>query len=138
MPQSQVVSVALTNITVRHRLRRDHGDIAGLMDSMRRHGLLHPLLVTPDYQLVAGQRRLEAARRLGWHSIACRIVETDGAQQLLEIEIEENTARKAFTSDEMADALLKLDRLKNPPFLLRLWYKVRDWFARLFRRRANR
>ena len=96
MSQSQVVNVVLTDITIRRRLRRDNGDIAGLMDSMRRHGVLHPLLVTPNYQLIAGRRRLEAAKRLGWHSIACRIVKSEGAEQLLEIEIAENTTRKAF------------------------------------------
>ena len=135
MSQSPVVNVALTDITTRRRLRRDTGDIAGLMDSMRRHGLLHPLVVTPDYRLVAGQRRLEAAKRLGWHSIACRVVTSEGAEQLLEIEIAENTARKAFTSDELADALLERDRLKHPPLLLRVWRGLRARWVRLVRRR---
>jgi ParB family chromosome partitioning protein len=45
------------------------GDIAALAASMKVLGLLHPIVVTPDGLLVCGERRLRAARLLGWKTI---------------------------------------------------------------------
>jgi ParB family chromosome partitioning protein len=53
----------------RHRVEA----IAELADSLRAHGLLQPIVVRPvgaGYELIAGHRRLEAARVLGWAEIA--------------------------------------------------------------------
>ena len=66
---------------------------------------MNPITVTSDYTLIAGQRRLEAARRLGWNAIQCRVVDDVTEESLVELEIEENSTRKDFTSDEMADAI---------------------------------
>jgi ParB family chromosome partitioning protein len=57
------------------RTRADLGDIDSLAASMRDVGLLHPITITDTGKLLAGQRRLEAARRLGWTTIPVRIVE---------------------------------------------------------------
>lgn len=131
---SQLSVVELDRVRVGHRARRDLGDLAELMDSMSRHGLLNPITVTRDYVLIAGQRRLEAARRLGWKAVACRIVEAADEETLLQMEIEENSARKDFSSDELADALMELDRLRNPPWWRRLLRRI----ARVLRRIRKR
>ena len=39
------------------------------MESIERLGLLQPVTITPEGVLVCGWRRLEAVRRLGWHSM---------------------------------------------------------------------
>jgi Predicted transcriptional regulators len=44
-------------------------DLSDLAQSMKRDGLTVPLLVTQDYELIDGLRRLEAARALGWTEI---------------------------------------------------------------------
>lgn len=52
--------------------RRDVGDVTELADSIRAQGLLQPLLLMPAgdrYLVVAGHRRLAAARRLGLESL---------------------------------------------------------------------
>ncbi len=123
----RIETVEISKIRTRNRIRQEEGDLSELMDSMRRLGLLNPITVTDGYSLVAGQRRLEAARRLGWTTIQCRIVAGDDKQRLLEIEIDENSTRKDFTSDEMADALLRLDKLKNPGW----WQSFLQWLRRL-------
>ena len=38
-------------------------------DSIAEVGLLHPVVVTPEGRLIAGQRRLEACRQLGWTEV---------------------------------------------------------------------
>ncbi len=123
----RIETVEITRIRTRNRIRREDGDLTELMESMRRHGLLNPLTVTESDVLVAGKRRLEAARRLGWTTIQCRIVPDDDEQALLEMEIDENVTRKEFTSDEMADAFIRLERIKNPGW----WRSFLKWLRKI-------
>ncbi|MDA3949971.1 MAG: ParB N-terminal domain-containing protein [Spirochaeta sp.] len=126
----RIEHIEVGRIRARNRIRKETGDLSDLMASMRKHGLMNPITVTGDYTLIAGQRRLEAARRLGWNAIQCRVVDDATDESLVELEIEENSTRKDFTSDEMADAILRLDRIKNPGW----WRRVIRWFRRLLRR----
>lgn len=125
-----IQSVEIQAVRVKGRVRQDLGDLDLLKESMRRIGLLNPIVLTRDFQLIAGQRRLEAAKSLGWTKIQCYVIDTDDPEQLLQMEMDENAARKDFTSDEIADALLRLDRLQNPPWPKRLL----RWFRALLRR----
>jgi ParB-like chromosome segregation protein Spo0J len=91
----------LSKITVNGRHRKDQGDLSALAASIEQVGLLHPLVVTPDYLLVAGGRRLEALRLLGRKSAPVRIVTgLDDTLQQLKAERDENTCRKDFTLSE--------------------------------------
>lgn len=87
----------LDNIIVGDRVRKDMGDLAALAASIKRHGLLHPVVVKKDRTLVAGHRRIEAARRLGWEEITVTIIDVE---DLLSAERDENTERKDFTPTE--------------------------------------
>ena len=49
--------------------RRDIGDLKPLRESMQRVGLLHPILIDTENNLIAGFRRLEIARQLNWEFI---------------------------------------------------------------------
>jgi len=54
-----------------------------LMQSMREHGLLVPIIVRKEqdeYVLVAGLRRLMAANKLGWQQIECKVVTTSPSE----------------------------------------------------------
>ena len=59
---------AIDSIVVGIRHRKDPGDLNPLMESIERIGLLQPITITPEGVLVCGWRRIEAVRRLGWHS----------------------------------------------------------------------
>jgi hypothetical protein len=48
---------------------REVDDVETLAASIAAVGLLQPITVAPDGTLLAGQRRLAAARRLGWQHI---------------------------------------------------------------------
>lgn len=87
----------LDSIIVGDRVRKDLGDIESLAASIKRHGLLHPVVVKKDRTLVAGHRRIEAARRLGWHDITVTVIDVD---DLLSAERDENAERKDFTPTE--------------------------------------
>jgi ParB family transcriptional regulator, chromosome partitioning protein len=49
--------MSITSITVGPRYRKYLGDLDSLAASIKGVGLLHPIVVTPEYQLIAGQRR---------------------------------------------------------------------------------
>ena len=91
--------VPIQNIAVNGRFRRDLGDLTSLTASIRDLGLLHPVVVTSDLRLIAGARRLEACRQLGWTDIPVHIVDLE---DLLRAEHDENVVRKDFLPSEAA------------------------------------
>ncbi|MEI6241636.1 MAG: ParB/RepB/Spo0J family partition protein [Planctomycetia bacterium] len=79
-------------------------DLAELTSSLREHGLVQPIVVraTGDrYQLIAGQRRLAAARKLGWEKVPVRVLDVDD-RQMSEIAIVENLQRRDLDALEKA------------------------------------
>ena len=90
----------LESIVIGDRVRKDMGDLDALAESIMRHGLLHPVVVKKDHTLVAGHRRMEAARRLGWKEIPVTMIEVE---DLLSAERDENTVRKDFTPTEAVE-----------------------------------
>ncbi len=129
------MQIEISRIIIKNRVRKNLGDLSSLMESIRRHGLMNPVVINSRNELIAGHRRTEAARRLGWAQIEARVVDGTDAAQLVEMEIEENTQRKNLTSDEITDAYLRLDRLRNPGFFTRVWKAIVRFFQRLFGKR---
>jgi ParB family chromosome partitioning protein len=79
-------------------------DLVELANSLREHGLVQPIVVRTHgdrYQLIAGQRRLFAARRLGWGKVPVRVLEVDD-RQMSEIAIVENLQRRDLDPLEKA------------------------------------
>jgi len=126
--------IAIDSITSKQRLRKDLGDIEGLMESLRRHGQLTPIIVNRDNELIAGFRRLQAAKRLGWKSIEAVILDRPSEQQKLEIEIEENVQRQDLSAGELAEGLMRLQKLRQPGLLARIWDFILRCLRAIFRR----
>ena len=80
-----------------------------LADSIRRHGILQPLLVRarPDgetgYQLIAGERRWRAAQQVGMETVPCRVI-AFADRQASEAALEENIKREDLNVLEKARA----------------------------------
>lgn len=126
------MQIPIANIRVNRRIREEPEDIESLMNSMKRYGLLNPITINSDNVLIAGRRRLEAARRLGWHMISANIIEATDRISELEMEIEENTQRSNFTDRELMDAYTRLERLRNPNIFIRIWRAIVAFFKALF------
>ena len=128
------MQVPIDDILVKKRIRADLGDIASLAESMKKYGQLNPITLTEKNVLIAGERRLEAAKLLGWRTIDARIVEVQDDASPLEYEIEENLQRKDFTPQELALATKKLHRARHPHIFRWIW----NWIRRVFRKLTNR
>ena len=68
-------------------------DLDGLAASIRERGVLQPLVVAPDGRLLAGRRRLEAAKRAGLNMVPVRICEIASERAAVEIGLIENIER---------------------------------------------
>ena len=68
-------------------------DLDGLTASIREHGVLQPLVVSADGRLLAGRRRLEAARRAGLEMVPVRLCEIEDERAAIEIGLIENIER---------------------------------------------
>ena len=80
-----------------YEVRSDFQDIAELSASINRHGLFHPIILRTkgqDYfEIVAGNRRFDACKALGWRKIACHIMDLVD-KDAFEIALIENIQRK--------------------------------------------
>jgi ParB family chromosome partitioning protein len=91
----------------REQPRSTLGDLSELTASVRARGVLEPLLVRPmpgskRYQLIAGERRFQAAVEAGLEEVPCvEIAATD--QEALELALVENLQRKDLSPFEEAE-----------------------------------
>ena len=109
------------------------GDIDALADSLKRLGQINPIVISKKNVLIAGERRLEAAKLLGWRTINVTIAEVSDELTRLEMEVEENIRRRDFNMEEIAEATRRVYRLQNPGFFRRLFNAIVRFFKRLFR-----
>jgi ParB family chromosome partitioning protein len=86
------------------RMTFDEAETEELAASIRSKGILQPVLVRrkgPGYELIAGERRLRAARRAGMNSIPALVREA-GDREMLEIALIENEQRVELNPIESA------------------------------------
>ena len=82
----------------------DQAALTELADSINQHGILQPLLVrqTADgYQLIAGERRLIAAKKIGLEVVPCHVMSLSD-QEVCEVALEENLKRQDLNVMEKA------------------------------------
>ena len=90
----------------------DEEALGHLAESIRTHGLLHPIVVEPaegGYRLVAGERRLRAARMAGVATIPAIVrPATESARHALELALVENLQRAQLSPLEEAAAYARM------------------------------
>ena len=126
------MQIKINDIQIKKRIRKDIGNINELAESMKLHGLMNPIVINKENELIAGYRRLASAKKLGWNKIEVTVVDAPGKINKLEMEIEENLYRKDFTTDEIVDAYSKLEKLKNPGILRKVYLCIKKFFRKLF------
>lgn len=107
------MKVAIADIVVGKRMRKDYGNINELADSLERYGQIQPIVIDQDRNLIAGGRRLEAAIQLGWSEIDTVLKDDMDEISRRELELEENVKRKEFNWPEEVIGLAHLYKLRQ-------------------------
>jgi len=93
-----------------HQPRREFGDLSEMVASVKEKGILEPILVRQyegQFQIIAGERRYQAARLAGLQRVPCIEVDVD-SRGMLEISLIENLQRRDLTPFEEAAAIQRL------------------------------
>jgi len=105
--------IEISKITTGDRIRKDFGDIQELADDIKENGLINPPVVTPELELIAGERRLKALQLLDYKQIEVRVMSVKDAEHQLNLEISENETRKDFSKKERIDYARRLERIEK-------------------------
>lgn len=100
--------VPTSKVKVQSRTRTEFGDMEGLIESIKDKGLIQPITISSKFELLAGERRLRAAKEAGLKQIPCIIRPASAPIDALEVEYIENIFRQDFTFDERALHIKKL------------------------------
>ena len=128
------MQIAIDDIVVKKRVRHDMGDLTLLMASLRKHGQLNPIIVTEENELVAGHRRLQSAKELGWTTVEVVHLRNLDDIEKIQLELDENIQRKELLPDEIQEGRDRIERLRNPTRLRRILMFFQRLWKRLFRR----
>ena len=111
-PPARLLHLPLAEIEPNPRQPRRHFSeehLAALAQSIASQGVIQPLVVRAHphvpgrYQLIAGERRLRAVQRLGWHEVPALLRDVPD-EALLEAALVENLQREQLTPIEEASA----------------------------------
>ncbi|RLD07109.1 MAG: stage 0 sporulation protein J [Chloroflexota bacterium] len=114
--KSGVIQLPITAIDAnprQPRTRFDTDNLKELAASIREHGIIQPLVITKDeaenYTLIAGERRLKAAKMAGLEKVPV-ILRKASEQERLEVALIENVQRTDLNSLETAAAYEQLSQ----------------------------
>jgi ParB family transcriptional regulator, chromosome partitioning protein len=126
---NKIIEVEISKIKIKKRLRKQLIDIRPLMNSFKKFGQFTPIILNEKLELIAGNRRLEAAKMLGWQKIQAIIVDRNTEIEKLELELEENIQRRDLSIDEISDGFDRVNKLMNPCFMIKFFRKIKSFFS---------
>ncbi|MFH7030006.1 MAG: ParB N-terminal domain-containing protein [Heteroscytonema crispum UTEX LB 1556] len=104
--------IAIDRVSI-HSNRRPLNDqkVAELMQSIKANGLLNPITIDQNLNLIAGLHRLTACKLLGLDEIQCQIVTYEDEDHARLAEIDENLIRNELEALERAELWLERDKI---------------------------
>lgn len=119
------IELPIDQIAVRMRVRGDDGDLAPLEASIRKMGLLHPILVDRNGVLISGGRRLQACKNIGHTSIqAIRFDILYSSMEALDIQTDDNLCILPLSQADIEEHIAsKKRKIGEPGSGLASWIK---------------
>lgn len=117
----KVEKIPVDKIIIPERVREDMGNLEVLKESISKYGLLNPVQLDGDYNLISGHRRLQATKELGLSLIDACILKGLSKMERFEIEMQENIIRKNLSEAEMIRSEQIKIKLRKRPFYLMIW-----------------
>lgn len=113
MLNNEFTRIAIDSIVINpDRQRKKIANVAELAASIARIGLIHPIVITPAGELVAGERRLTAVRELGWTHIPAQYTTEIDVEEMEIIELEENAKREDLPWRDRIAAIARFHTLR--------------------------
>jgi ParB family transcriptional regulator, chromosome partitioning protein len=107
-PETRIRQISMNEIAPNpHQARSELGEMRDLINSIKEKGVLEPILVRPkngDYEIIAGERRYMASKRIGLSEIPCIVMNVND-MEAMEISLIENLQRLDLDVFEEADGL---------------------------------
>lgn len=97
-------------VILRDDRQRREIDVSDLLPSIKKNGLINPVVITRERVLIAGERRLESCRQLGIE-VPCRYVDDLSPVELQLIEAEENFKRRDLSWQDQVNTIGKIHDL---------------------------
>ena len=124
--------IPISSVLVSTRIRKDTGDIEALATDLQKHGLINPITVMDcqngQYQLIAGLRRLKAAKLIQMTELRATVLSPMEAEEMLEIEIAENEQRLNFTTAERLEYAERIKAIEQAKARERMSLHARDGY----------
>ena len=115
-PETSVRRCKPQDIKVNHRQREEtnYGDLSSLAESIKKFGIIQPIHVDPQNNLIWGGRRLAASILAGVEELPVMVrFDVNSPLALKELELEENLYRHNLTPQEELNAQEELCRLRE-------------------------
>lgn len=130
MALNNIIELDIAKVKVKKRVREKNEDLELLTESIKKYGLLEPIIVDEKYRLIAGMRRLTACKNLGFNTILANVIKVEDDEMRLLLEMEENICRLQFSEREISKAQNLLYKIRHPNFFVWLWNKIKSFFIR--------
>ncbi|MGK7937616.1 MAG: ParB/RepB/Spo0J family partition protein [Xenococcaceae cyanobacterium] len=101
--------IVLPKSQVRHYFNQEK--LEQLAESIKQHGVLEPILITPKNELIAGERRLRAAKMTGLTQLPVKILDVSPSEAKT-LAIVENLQREDLNPVEETEGILELLQFK--------------------------
>ena len=129
MALEDLIEQDIDTIKVKKRIRNSSTLIEPLIESIRQYGLMEPIVIDQNMRLVAGFRRLQACKALGYKKILARKIEIESDEDFLLLEMEENVCRMSFSNEELEKAKKRLESIRHPNYFVWLWRCIKNFFT---------
>ncbi|MFA5448894.1 MAG: ParB/RepB/Spo0J family partition protein [Clostridia bacterium] len=115
----RIETIRIGDLALNEKNIRTNLNVDDLIDSIQESGVLVPLIVTPDYTVVDGNRRLEAARRVfGEDALITVDIRNLSEQEIIEYSLITALQRENLTEKEKANAYKQLSILGLSDFTI--------------------
>ena len=100
----ELIYIDIDSVKIQKTVRTDTGDMDSLEQSINNVGLLSPVIIDEQNNLIAGARRLQASRNAGLQQIpAFKVHIACDSMEALDIQSDENLCRLDLSAEELAN-----------------------------------
>ncbi len=105
------IGLIIVDRTMRQRQPGETLDVSDIQPSMERFGLLNPVIINDEMELIAGERRLTAAKNLGWTKILTRKASDLTPIETQLLELMENIKRQDLNWQDLVQSVAGIHNL---------------------------